>query len=77
MITEDDLKRVDSRVKAKELFTIELDHATNTLTLTVNGKVMNIAKTYKAESLFERMLKIAKFKFLKMRDEKRREFIEN
>jgi len=73
MITENDLKRV----KAKELFTIELDHATNTLTLTVNGKVMNIAKTYKAESLFERMLKIAKFKFLKMRDEKRREFIEN
>ena len=77
MMTENDLKRVDSRVKAKELFTIELDHATNTLTLTVNGKVMNIAKTYKAESLFERMLKIAKFKFLKMRDEKRREFIEN
>ena len=77
MITEDDLKRVDSRVKAKELFTIELDHATNTLTLTVNGKVMNIAKTYEAEPLFERMLKIAKFKFLKMRDEKRKEFIEN
>ena len=77
MMTENDLKRVDSRVKAKELFTIELDHATNTLTLTVNGKVMNIAKTYKAESLFERMLKIAKFKFLKMRDEKRKEFIEN
>ena len=73
MITENDLKRV----KAKELFTIELDHVTDTLTLTVNGKVMNIAKTYKAESLFERMLKIAKFKFLKMRDEKRKEFIEN
>ncbi len=35
----------------KELFTIELDHATNTLTLTVNGKVMNIAKTYKDEPL--------------------------
>lgn len=77
MMTENDLKRVDSRVKAKELFTIELDHATSTLTLTVNGKVMNIAKTYKAEPLFERMLKIAKFKFLKMRDEKRKEFIEN
>ena len=63
MITENDLKRV----KAKELFTIELDHVTDTLTLTENGKVMNIAKTYKAESLFERMLKIAKFKFLKIR----------
>jgi hypothetical protein len=68
MMTESDLKRVDTRVKAKELFTIELDHANNTLTFIVNGKVMNVAKTFKAEALFERMLKIAKFKFLKMRD---------
>ena len=77
MMTESDLKRVDSRVKAKELFTIELDHANNTLTFVVNGKDMNIVKTFKAEPLFERMLKIAKFKFLKMRDENRREYIEN
>ncbi len=27
MMTENDLKRVDTRIKAKELFTIELDHA--------------------------------------------------
>ncbi len=77
MMTENDLKRVDTRIKAKELFTIELDHSNNTLTFIVNGKVMNIAKTFKAEALFERMLKIAKFKFLKMRDEKRKEYIEN
>jgi len=77
MMNENDLKRVDTRIKAKELFTIELDHANNTLTLIVNGKVMNVAKTFKAEALFERMLKIAKFKFLKMRDEKRKEYIEN
>jgi hypothetical protein len=77
MMTENDLKRVDTRIKAKELFTIELDHCNNTLTFIVNGKVMNIAKTFKAEALFERMLKIAKFKFLKMRDEKRKEYIEN
>jgi hypothetical protein len=76
-MTENDLKRVDTRIKAKELFTIELDHSNNTLTFIVNGKVMNIAKTFKAEALFERMLKIAKFKFLKMRDEKRKEYIEN
>jgi len=76
-MNENDLKRVDTRIKAKELFTIELDHANNTLTLIVNGKVMNVAKTFKAEALFERMLKIAKFKFLKMRDEKRKEYIEN
>ena len=70
MMTESDLKRVDTRVKAKELFTIELDHATNTLTFIVNGKIMNVVKDiYKADSLFERMLKIAKFKFLK--DERR------
>ena len=77
MMTESDLKRVDTRIKAKELFTVELDHANNTLTFIVNGKVMNVAKTFKAEALFERMLKIAKFKFLKMRDEKRKEYIEN
>lgn len=73
MMTEADLKRV----KAKELFTIELDHVNQTLTFVVNGKVMNVAKTNKAESLFEKMLKLAKFKFLKMRDEKRKEYIEN
>tara|TARA_R100001460_G_scaffold76550_1_gene117531 strand:+ start:456 stop:683 length:228 start_codon:yes stop_codon:yes gene_type:complete len=74
---ENDLKKVNTKIKAKELFTIELDHANNTLTFVVNGKVMNIVKTFRAESLFERMLKIAKFKFLKMRDEKRKEYIEN
>ena len=66
MMTENDLKRVDTRIKAKELFTIELDHADNTLTFIVNGKIMNVVKTFKAESLFDRMLKIAKFKFLKI-----------
>tara|TARA_R100001510_G_C7512900_1_gene111740 strand:+ start:219 stop:446 length:228 start_codon:yes stop_codon:yes gene_type:complete len=74
---ENDLKKVNTKIKAKELFTIELDHANNTLTFVVNGKVMNIVKTFRAEFLFERMLKIAKFKFLKMRDEKRKEYIEN
>ena len=77
MMTEVDLKRVDTRVKAKEFFTIELDHANNTLTFIVNGEVRNIVKTFKAESLFERMLKIAKFKFLKMRDATKKEYIEN
>ena len=75
MMTEVDLKRVDTRIKAKEFFTIELDHETNTLTFTVNGEVRNIVKTFKAESLFERMLKIAKFKFLKMRDATKKETI--
>jgi len=60
MITEKDLKRVDTRIKAKELITIELDHATNTLTLIVNGKIMNVVKTFKAESLFDRMLRYSK-----------------
>ena len=75
MMTEKDLRRVDTRIKAKELITIELDHATNTLTLIVNGKIMNVVKTFKAESLFDRMLRIAKFKFLKMRDASRKEYI--
>jgi hypothetical protein len=77
MMTKEDLKRINTRIKAKEFFTIELDHQTNTLTFTVNGEVRNIVKTFKAESLFERMLKIAKFKFLKMRDATRKEYIEN
>ena len=76
MMTENDLKRVDTRIKAKELFTIELDHANNTLTFIVNGKVMNVVKTFESKSLFEKMLRIAKFKFLKMRDATRREYIE-
>ena len=76
MMTENDLKRVDSRVKAKELFTIELDHANNTLTFILNGKVMNVVKTFKAEPLFDKMLRIAKFKFLKMRDASRKEYVE-
>lgn len=67
MMTEADLKRVDTRVKGKELFTIELDHANNTLTLIVNGEMRNTIKTFKAEPLFDRMLKIAKTKFLAMR----------
>ena len=75
MMTEKDLRRVDTRIKAKELITIELDHADNTLTFIVNGKIMNVVKTFKAESLFDRMLKIAKFKFLKMRDASRKEYI--
>ena len=76
MMTENDLKRVDSRVEAKELFTIELDHANNTLTFILNGKVMNVVKTFKAEPLFDKMLRIAKFKFLKMRDASRKEYVE-
>jgi hypothetical protein len=67
MMTESDLKRIDTRVKGKELFTIELDHSNNTLTLIVNGEMRNTIKTFKAESLFDRMLKIAKTKFLAMR----------
>ena len=67
MMTESDLKRIDTRVKGKELFTIELDHSNNTLTLIVNGEMRNTIKTFKAESLFDRMLRIAKTKFLAMR----------
>ena len=56
------------KIKAKEFFTIELDHQTNNLTLYVNGEIRNKMHTVKAEPLFDRMLKIAKQKFLKMRE---------
>ena len=55
------------KIKAKEFFTIELDQETNTLSLTVNGELRNQYKTNRAESVFERMLKIAKLKFIKER----------
>jgi len=56
-------------IKAKEFFTIELDHKGNNVILYVNGQLRNKIHTVKAESLFDRMLKIAKLKFLKMRDQ--------
>jgi|TARA_E500000318_G_C3535130_1_gene202232 hypothetical protein len=57
------------KIKAKEFFTIEIDHQTNNLTLYVNGEIRNKMHTVKAEPLFDRMLKIAKLKFLKMREQ--------
>ena len=56
------------KIKAKEFFTIELDHEKNNVSLYVNGEMRNKIHSVKAESLFDRMLKIAKLKFLKMRD---------
>jgi len=56
-------------IKAKEFFTIELDHKSNNVILYVNGELRNKIHTIKAEPLFDRMLKIAKLKFLKMRDQ--------
>ena len=55
-------------IKAKEFFTIELDHKSNNVILYVNGELRNKIHTIKAEPLFDRMLKIAKQKFLKMRE---------
>ena len=49
-------------IKAKEFFTIELDHKSNNVILYVNGELRNKIHTIKAESLFDRMLKIAKLK---------------
>ena len=56
------------KIKAKEFFTIELDHEKNNICLYVNGEMRNKIHSLKAESLFDRMLKIAKLKFLKMRE---------
>mgnify|MGYP007063490463 CR=1 FL=1 len=56
------------KIKAKEFFTIELDLITSSVTLYVNGELRNKVHTVKAEPLFDRMLKIAKFRFLKMRE---------
>lgn len=57
------------KIKGKEFFTIELDLGNNNVTLYVNGEIRNKIHTVKAESLFDRMLKIAKLKFLKMRNQ--------
>ena len=58
---------MDGKIKAKEFFTIELDHQSNNVSLYVNGEMRNKIHTVKAESLFDRMLKIAKLKFVQMR----------
>ncbi len=55
------------KIKAKEFFTIELDHNSNSLLLYVNGALRNQYKTKKAEPVVEKMLKIAKLKFIKER----------
>ena len=57
------------KIKGKEFFTIELDLAKNNVTLYVNGELRNKIHTVRAEYLFDRMLKIAKQKFLKMREQ--------
>tara|TARA_R100001510_G_scaffold53607_1_gene55366 strand:- start:1015 stop:1209 length:195 start_codon:yes stop_codon:yes gene_type:complete len=57
------------KIKAKEFFTIELDLENNNITLYLNGELRNKIHTVKAEPLFDRMLKIAKQKFLKMREQ--------
>ena len=59
---------MDGKIKAKEFFTIELAHQSNNESLYVNGEMRNKIHTVKAESLFDRMLKIAKLKFVKMRE---------
>ena len=48
------------KIKAKEFFTIELDHEKNNMCLYVNGEMRNKIHSLKAEALFDRMLKIAK-----------------
>ena len=57
------------KIKGKEFFTIEVDLDKNNITLFLNGELRNKIHTVKAEPLFDRMLKIAKQKFLKMRDQ--------
>ena len=52
------------KIKGKEFFTIELDLESNNVTLYVNGELRNKIHTVKAEPLFDRMLKIAKLKFM-------------
>ena len=56
------------KIKGKEFFTIELDLDKNNITLYLNGELRNKVHTVKSESLFDRMLKIAKLKFIKMRE---------
>jgi hypothetical protein len=66
-IQASDLRRIDPRKDNKESFTIEIDHSTQTITLTMNGHVMNKIQTNLADSLYDRMLKFAKLKFLRLR----------
>lgn len=57
------------KIKGKEFFTIEVDLHKNNITLYLNGELRNKIHTVRSEYLFDRMLKIAKQKFLKMREQ--------
>ena len=57
------------KIRGKEFFTIEVDLNNNNITLYLNGELRNKIHTVRAEYLFDRMLKIAKQKFLKMREQ--------
>ena len=57
------------KIRGKEFFTIEVDLNKNNITLYLNGELRNKIHTVRAEYLFDRMLKIAKQKFLKMREQ--------
>ena len=61
-------KIVDFSIYFSSFKVLELDHEKNNVSLYVNGEMRNKIHSMKAESLFDRMLKIAKLKFLKMRD---------
>tara|TARA_R100001591_G_scaffold66508_1_gene75852 strand:+ start:281 stop:505 length:225 start_codon:yes stop_codon:yes gene_type:complete len=63
-----EITKLDFRSKGKEEFTIELDKDKNTLTLYVNQEKRNIFTTDQAEEMFEKFLKLAKLKFIKMRE---------
>ena len=56
------------KIKAKEFFTIELDHQSKNITFYVNGVLRNKIHTLRAESLFDRMVVLAKKHFLRIRD---------
>ena len=63
-----EITKVDFKNKGKEDFTVEYDAVTSTLTLKENGFIRNKIKIKNAESVFDRMLKLCKKYFLKLRE---------
>jgi len=70
-MTPEDLSRVHKKVNpnpVQEEFSVSFDSHKNEVTLRVNGIVRTYIKSKFAEKIFDKMLKIAKYKFIKLRE---------
>ena len=70
-MTNEELARISEKGKTGpvlEEFSVTFDSVNHKVTLRVNGVERTFIKSKFAETIFEKMLKIAKYKFIKLRE---------